>query len=86
MTQKGTPPRPLLNKVHNLTSKGAKGIFLGLLHSQPFIASNRPKQGIKLGLQLLILATSDPENDKVNFNFMAEFQLKILKLTTFIAK
>ena len=39
------------------------------LHSQPFIASNRPKQGIKLGLKLLILATYDPNGDQMKVAF-----------------
>ena len=39
------------------------------LHSQPFIASNRPKQGIKLGLKLLILATCDPNGDQMKVAF-----------------
>ena len=38
-------------------------------HSQPFIASNRPKQGIKLGLKLLIQATCDPNDDKMKDAF-----------------
>ena len=38
-------------------------------HSQPFIASNRPKQGIKLGLKLLILATCDPNGDQMKVAF-----------------
>ena len=40
-----------------------------LEHSQPFIASNRPKQGIKLGLKLLILATCDPNGDQMKVAF-----------------
>ena len=38
-------------------------------HSQPFIASNRPKQGITLGLKLLILATYDPNGDQMKVAF-----------------
>ena len=46
-----------------------KWALLKAEHSQPFIVSNRPKQGIKLGLKLLILATYDPNGDQMKVAF-----------------
>ena len=61
------PTAPMMHERFESKIEHVNGSLM--MHSQPFIASNRPKQGIKLGLKLLILVTCDPNGDQMKVAF-----------------